>query len=212
MGETTTMTLEQKATNIRWHTVKVSKDDIENRNGHKGCVVWLTGLSAAGKSTIAVEVEKKLYDMGYNVFLLDGDNMRHGLNKDLGFSPDDREENIRRIAEVSKLFREAGMIVLSAFISPYRKDRQVARDLVEPGRFCEVFVKCSVDTCIQRDPKNLYKRAINGEILQFTGISAPYEEPENPELIVNTEENNIEQSAVLVVNHLHKIGIIDKTL
>ncbi|NOZ47059.1 MAG: adenylyl-sulfate kinase [Chlorobi bacterium] len=198
------------ATNIKWHERKVLLPDVEKRNGHKGCVVWLTGLSAAGKSTIAVELEKKLFDEGYHVCLLDGDNVRHGLNKDLGFSPEDREENIRRIAELSKLLANYGLIVITAFISPYKKDRNQARNLLENGRFYEIFVKCSIKECANRDPKGLYKKAYAGEIKDFTGISAPYEEPENPELIVDTESLNIEESTNRIYNLMkeHKlIGI-----
>jgi len=197
-----------KATNIKWHQRKVDVEDIEKRNGHKGCVVWLTGLSASGKSTIAVEVEKKLFDLGFHVYLLDGDNVRYGLNKDLGFSPEDREENIRRIAELSNLFRNAGFIVLSAFISPYKKDRNVAREMIDGGRFIETYIKCSIEECANRDPKGLYKKAFAGEIKEFTGISAPYEAPEKPELVVDTEKLNIEESAKIIIKKLKESGII----
>ncbi len=197
-----------KATNVVWHPRKITIDEIEKRNGHKGAVVWFTGLSASGKSTIAVEVEKKLFEMGINVYILDGDNVRHGLNKDLGFSPDDREENIRRIGELSRLFRDAGMLVLTAFISPYRKDRRQSRDLVDEGRFFEVFVKCSIEECARRDPKGLYKRAYAGEIKEFTGISAPYEEPEHAELIIETDKLSIEESADQMIGYLKSQGII----
>ncbi|MFP4370094.1 MAG: adenylyl-sulfate kinase [Candidatus Kapaibacterium sp.] len=197
-----------KATNITKHKRMISSFDIENRNGHKGCVVWLTGLSAAGKSTIAVQAEKMLFDMGYNVYLLDGDNIRHSINKDLGFSPEDREENIRRISEVARLFRNAGHIVLNAFISPYRSDRDQARELVEPGRFCEVYVKCSVDECKRRDPKGLYEKAMLGQIKEFTGVSAPYEEPLNPELVIDTEHNTIDDSVDMLIRKLREMRII----
>jgi adenylyl-sulfate kinase len=197
-----------KATNITWHQRKVTKGEVEARNGHKGCVVWFTGLSAAGKSTIAVEVEKKLFEMGCHVFLLDGDNVRHGLNKNLGFSPEDREENIRRVAEVSKLFHDTGMICLSAFISPYRKDRLMARSLLEAGRFVEVFVQASIETCAKRDPKGLYRKAMAGEIKDFTGISAPYEEPDHAELILETEKLSVPEAADLVVKKLKEIGLV----
>ena len=197
--------MKTKATNIKWHERKVSIEDIERRNGHKGCVVWLTGLSASGKSTIAVEVEKKLFDLGFNVYLLDGDNVRYGLNKDLGFSPEDREENIRRIAELSNLFKNAGFIVLSAFISPYKKDRDVARRLINGGRFIETYIKCSIDECARRDPKGLYKKAREGIIKDFTGVNAPYEEPENPELIVDTDKETVEESADKVMKKLEEL-------
>jgi adenylylsulfate kinase len=204
------MSQEKKATNVSWHSKKVNLEEIESRNGHKGCLIWLTGLSASGKSTIAVETEKRLFDMGYNVYLLDGDNMRHGLNKDLGFSPTDREENIRRIAEVSKLFRNAGIIVISAFISPYRKDRRIARNLLEPGFFIETHIKCSLEECIRRDPKGLYKKALDGQINDFTGISAPYEEPESPEIVLNTEQFTVEESVDTIIQELINSNIIHK--
>ena len=197
-----------KATNIKWHDGKVTLEDIEQRNGHKGCVIWLTGLSAAGKSTIAVELEKVLFDKNMHVCLLDGDNVRHGLNGDLGFSPEDREENIRRIAELSKLLATYGLIVITAFISPYRKDRDLARTLNPDNRFFEVFVKCSIEECANRDPKGLYKKAYAGEVKEFTGVSAPYEEPENAEIIVDTEKLNIEDSTNVIFNVLQEKGII----
>jgi adenylyl-sulfate kinase len=197
-----------KATNIIWHQRKVTLSDIEKRNRHRGCVVWLTGLSGSGKSTIAVEVEKILFDAGCSVYLLDGDNVRHGLNKDLGFSPQDREENIRRIGELAKLFRNAGFIVLTAFISPYKKDRLASRVLLDKNDFIETYVKCSLVECIRRDPKGLYKKALAGIIPDFTGISAPYEEPESPELIINTEELSIEESAKKLIEKLFSEGII----
>lgn len=200
--------VEIKSTNVVWHHKKVTLEEIEKRNGHKGCVVWLTGLSAAGKSTIAVETEKQLFDLGCQVCLLDGDNVRQGLNKNLGFSPEDREENIRRIAELGKLLRNAGLIVITAFISPYRKERNFGRSLIEQGHFFETYVKCSLDECIKRDPKGLYKKAIAGEIKEYTGISAPYEEPENPELILDTEKLNVEQCAQAIVSKLKESGII----
>jgi adenylylsulfate kinase len=197
-----------KATNIKWHDGKVTLEDIEQRNGHKRCVVWLTGLSASGKSTLAVELEKLLFERAVNVCLLDGDNVRHGLNRDLGFSPEDREENIRRIAELSKLLSSYGLIVITAFISPYRKDRDLARTLNPDNRFFEVFVKCSIEECANRDPKGLYKKAYAGEVKEFTGVSAPYEEPEKPEIIVDTEKLNIEDSTNVIFNVLQEKGII----
>ena len=145
--------------------------------------------------------------MGLNVFLFDGDNMRHGLNKDLGFSPSDREENIRRVAEVSKLLCYAGVIVISAFISPYARDRNFARASVDKGRFCEVYVECSLEVCKQRDPKDLYRKAMEGKIEQFTGISAPYEVPENPEVVVNTEQLSVEESVEMIVNELKNMSV-----
>lgn len=190
------------AKNIVWHAGYVSPEDFEEQYKQKGCVLWFTGLSGCGKSTIAREVEWILFEQGYRVFVLDGDNIRHGLNKDLGFSPEDREENIRRIGEVAKLFRQAGCIVMTAFISPYRKDRQIARSLLEEGRFLEIYVKADIETCMKRDPKGLYRKAIEGIIPEFTGISAPYEEPLNPELILDTTQLSIHESALKVIEML----------
>lgn len=192
----------QKATNIKWHRSKVTLEAIEERNGHDGCVVWLTGLSASGKSTIAVETELQLFKMGCHVRILDGDNVRHGLNKDLGFSAEDREENIRRISETSKLFRASGMIVIDAFISPFRKDRNHARELIDDGHFIEIFVKASLEECIKRDPKGIYKKALKGEIPNFTGISSPYEEPVNPEIVIDTEKLSVGEAAKTIVDFL----------
>jgi adenylylsulfate kinase len=200
--------MEKKATNIVWHERKVGREDFEQRNRHRGCVVWFTGLSGSGKSTIAVEVEKRLFDMGAQVYILDGDNVRHGLNRNLGFSPEDREENIRRIGEVANLFADSGTITLTAFISPYRKDRDAVRALVQEGGFAEVFVAADLETCIERDPKGLYQKALKGEIPQFTGISAPYEEPEQPELVVNTAQMSVEDSAQAVIDYLIQAGVI----
>jgi adenylylsulfate kinase len=173
---------EQKATNITWHKSALSKLDREKLLHHKGVVIWFTGLPSSGKSTIAHAVEEELFARGHLSYVLDGDNVRHGLNKNLGFSPEDREENIRRIGEVARLFAQAGIITMTAFISPYRKDRDKARHLLEAGEFIEVLVKVSLEEAEERDPKGLYKKARAGEIKEFTGISAPYEEPLNPEL------------------------------
>lgn len=198
----------QKATNITWHKGKITQEDREARNGHRGVVIWLTGLSACGKSTIAVEVEKRLFDIGAQSYVLDGDNIRHGLNKNLGFSPQDREENIRRIGEVSKLFAEAGMIVLTAFISPYRKDRDQVRALLKEGHFVEVFVKADVETCKSRDPKGLYEKALKGEIKEFTGVSAPYEEPLKPEMVLETAQLSVEESVQHIMDYLSEKKIL----
>lgn len=200
--------MQQKATNIVWHDRKIGLEDFEKRNRHRSAVVWFTGLSASGKSTIAVEVEKRLFEMGAQVFVLDGDNIRHGLNKNLGFSPEDREENIRRIGEVSKLFADSGAIVLTAFISPYRRERDLARSLAG-DRFVEVFVKADVDTCIERDPKGLYAKAVKGEIKEFTGVSAPYEEPLKPEVTIDTAQLSIEESVEAVIEYLKQGKFID---
>jgi len=180
------------SSNIVWHEASITKEERHTQNKHRSFILWFTGLSASGKSSVANAFARQLFDRGNQAFVLDGDNVRHGLNKDLGFDEAGRKENIRRIGEVSKLFVENGQIVLTAFISPYREDRQVVRALVEEGEFIEVYVRCSVETCEQRDPKGLYKKARNAEIQNFTGISAPYEEPENPEIILDTELNSIE--------------------
>lgn len=196
-----------KATNITWHQGDITREDRERANGHQGAVIWFTGLSASGKSTLAHALENALFERGCKTYVLDGDNIRHGLNKDLGFSPKDREENIRRIGEVAKLFADAGLIVLTAFISPYRSDREKARKL-NPKNFIEVYVKCDIDICEQRDPKGLYKKARAGEIPEFTGISAPYEEPENPEIIVDTGQCSVDQAVNLLITYLIKQKII----
>ncbi len=197
-----------KSTNITWHTSNITKEDREKLNGHKAVVIWFTGLSGSGKSTLAHAVEQALYDQGCRTIVLDGDNIRHGLNKNLGFSPEDREENIRRIGEVAKLFTEAGVIAMTAFISPYRADRDTARALLNEGEFVEVYVKCALDVCEERDVKGLYQKARAGEIKEFTGISAPYEEPLNPEVVVDTGPETLEESARKVLAYLQERGII----
>jgi adenylylsulfate kinase len=199
---------EQKATNIVWHQGAVTRADRAQLNGHRGCTVWLTGLSGAGKSTIAVDLEKRLLERGVRTYILDGDNIRHGLNKNLGFSPEDRTENIRRIGEVAKLFTDAGLVAVTAFISPYRADRDQVRALMQPGDFVEVFVDCPVEVCEQRDVKGLYKKARAGEIKEFTGISAPYEAPANPELTINTAGQSVQDSARQILSHLERQGIV----
>lgn len=204
--------MDSKATNIKWHLSQVTLEEIEQRNCHDGCVIWLTGLSASGKSTIAVETERMLFDMNCYVRILDGDNVRHGLNKNLGFSKQDREENIRRIAEVSKLFRASGMICINAFISPFKRDRDMARELINDGHFIEVYVKASLETCIERDPKGIYKKALAGEIAEFTGISSPYESPENPEIILDTEILDVKQSANKIIDYLIEKGFVRNTI
>jgi len=201
---------EQKATNIVWHQGAVTRDDRNKLNGHRGCTVWLTGLSGSGKSTIAVDLEKRLLERGVRTYILDGDNIRHGLNKNLGFSPEDRTENIRRIGEVAKLFTEAGLVTLTAFISPYRADRDQVRAVMQEGDFVEVFVDCPVEVCEERDVKGLYKKARAGEIKEFTGISAPYEAPEKPELTINTAGQSVEESAKQIMAHLEGAGIVPR--
>ena len=199
---------EQKSTNITWHEANVVQTDREQLLNQKGCVIWFTGLSGSGKSTLALEVESKLYQRGHLTYVLDGDNVRHGLNKNLGFSPEDREENIRRIGEVAKLFADAGVIAMTAFISPYRADRDNARDLLDRGRFVEVFVDCPLEVCESRDTKGLYKKARAGEIKEFTGISAPYEAPSQPELTVNTDNQSLEECTERVLSLLESEGLI----
>jgi adenylylsulfate kinase len=201
---------EQKATNIVWHQGAVNRDDREKLNRHKGATVWLTGLSGSGKSTIAVDLEKRLLERGVRAYILDGDNVRHGLNKNLGFSPEDRTENIRRIGEVAKLFTDAGLVAITAFISPYRADRDQVRALMKPGDFVEIFVECPVDVCEQRDVKGLYKKARAGEIKEFTGISAPYEAPAKPELVLPSHEVSVEAAVAKVVAHLEAAGIVPR--
>ena len=181
-----------KADNLTWHKPLVTRDDREALLPQKGCVVWLTGLSGSGKSTIARALEKRLLETGHLAYVLDGDNVRHGLNANLGFSPEDRSENIRRIGETAALFADAGLVAITAFISPYRRGRDHARSVAPDGRFVEVHLDVDVDVCEQRDPKNLYKKARAGEISDFTGIDAPYEKPANPELTVDTSRLDLE--------------------
>lgn len=190
-----------EARNIYIVDHRVSTEHHWERTGHKGGVLWLTGLSGSGKSTLALGVEQALHQLGYQAYVLDGDNVRAGLNRDLGFSPEDRSENIRRIAEVAALFAQSGTLALTAFISPYREDRDIAREIIGDG-FHEVFVDADLGTCESRDPKGLYKRARAGEIPEFTGISAPYEAPEKAELIVDTAALDIEKSVHRVLDHV----------
>lgn len=196
------------SSNIVWHEASITKEERRTQNKHQSFILWFTGLSASGKSSVANAFARRLFERGNQAFVLDGDNVRHGLNKDLGFDEASRKENIRRIGEVSKLFVENGQIVLTAFISPYREDRQVVRELVEAGEFIEVYVKCSVEMCEKRDPKGLYKKARNAEIPNFTGISAPYEEPKNPEIILDTELHSIEECVDQLTDILTSKGYI----
>jgi adenylylsulfate kinase len=197
-----------KSKNLTWHHGKLTPQERQEKLGQKGAVVWFTGLSASGKSTVAREVELALIENKINAYVLDGDNIRHGLNANLGFSPEDRKENIRRIGEVSKLFCEANVVAITAFISPYRADRDLARKLVPEGQFFEVFCDASVEVCEKRDPKGLYKKAKAGEIPEFTGISAPYEAPEKAELVLKTGEESLEESTRRVLNLLQEKNII----
>ena len=199
-----------KSRNITWHAGMVTKADRENISGNKGCTIWMTGLSGSGKSTLAVALEKKLWDRGIRSYVLDGDNIRHGLNKDLGFSPKDRTENIRRIGEVAKLFTDAGVINVTAFISPYRADRDSVRALMAEGDFIEVLVDCPVEVCERRDVKGLYKKARAGEIPEFTGISAPYEAPLSPEMTVHTDRHSEEECLNQLVQFLEKKGFVPR--
>ena len=201
---------EPKSRNLVWHQTTVSRAEREQISGHRGCTVWLTGLSGSGKSTIANLMEKALWERGVRSFVLDGDNVRHGLNKDLGFSPKDRTENIRRIGEVAALFTDAGVVNVTAFISPYRADRDIVRKAMPEGCFIEVYTKCELDECEKRDPKGLYKKARAGEIPEFTGISAPYEAPEKPELVVDTTGQTPEQSLAVILGHLEARNYIPK--
>ena len=196
-----------KSTNITWHEATISRDDRERLGGHKAVVLWFTGLSGAGKSTLALVVEEALFEKGCRTYVLDGDNVRHGLNKNLGFSPEDRTENIRRIGEVASLFNDAGVIALTAFISPYRADRDEARK-VAGDSFIEIYVKCAVEICEERDTKGLYKKARAGEIPEFTGISAPYEEPESAEVVVEAGKLSIEECRDQILDYLKKQEII----
>lgn len=199
---------EQKATNVKWHAHAVTNEDRCKLKGHKGAVLWFTGLSGCGKSTIANAVDCKLYQLGKHTFVLDGDNLRLGLNKNLTFSPEDRTENIRRIGEVAKLFASAGNIALAAFISPYRADRDRLREIMPAGEFIEIYVKASLETCEKRDPKGLYKKARAGEIPNFTGISDPYEEPSNPELVLDSNRKGVDELADEVVAYLEQQGLL----
>ncbi|MEM6955822.1 MAG: adenylyl-sulfate kinase [Myxococcota bacterium] len=201
------MTDSPVSTNIRWHHGSVDRDARRAARGHGPAVLWLTGLSGSGKSTLARAVEARLHERGVFVYVLDGDNLRHGLCSDLGFAPEDRKENIRRVGEVARLFSDAGAVVLTAFISPYRDDRARARTLVGDD-FVEVHVSADVSVCEERDPKGLYEKARAGEIANFTGISAPYEAPESPELVVNTGALSIDESAAAVIAHLEQRGVL----
>ncbi|WP_057912932.1 adenylyl-sulfate kinase [Peribacillus muralis] len=191
-----------KNTNVTWHDSSLTKELRRKQNGHESTVLWFTGLSGSGKSTIANAVAKELYNRSIRSYVLDGDNIRHGLNKDLGFSEADRTENIRRIGEVSKLFVDSGQFVLTAFISPFRADRQIVRDLLEEGEFIEVYIKCPIEECEVRDPKGLYDKARKGIIKDFTGIDSPYEEPEQPELILESSLYSVEECVEQVISFL----------
>jgi adenylylsulfate kinase len=197
-----------KKNNVTWFNGYVTRERREKVHGHKGAVIWFTGLSASGKSTIAHLVEKELYKKDYSTYVLDGDNVRHGLCSDLSFRPEDRAENIRRIGEMVKLFVDAGIIVLTAFISPYRKDRRMVRSLFEYGQFLEIYVDCPVDECAKRDKKGIYEKAKAGIIKNFTGVSAPYEPPYTPELVIQSLEEDARASATRVIELMQEYKII----
>jgi len=193
--------------NIIWHDTGISREQREKLNNQKSVLLWFTGLSGSGKSTIATALQKKLIEEGKLTYILDGDNIRHGLNSDLGFSEEHRTENIRRIGEVSKLFVDAGLITITSFISPYKRDRDKVRSLVGKD-FIEIFVKCNLKECEKRDPKGLYKKARSGEIKDFTGVSHPYEEPDNPEIVIETDKMNVKGSVKLIYNYLKEKKVI----
>lgn len=197
-----------KENNLTWHNGYLTREDRERLHGHKGAVIWFTGLSASGKSTIALHVEKRLYQKRCSTYVFDGDNVRHGLCGDLGFSPEDRTENIRRIAEMTKLYVDAGIIAITAFISPYRKDRAWIRQLVGETRYIEIYVECPVEVCAERDQKGLYEKAMAGEIPHFTGISAPYEPPDHPAMIVHSDKEDASAAAGRVLRLIKTRQII----
>jgi adenylylsulfate kinase len=197
-----------KATNITWHATTITKEDRRLKKGHGSCVLWFTGLSGSGKSTIANAVSSELFRQGITEYVLDGDNIRHGLNKDLGFSDHDRTENIRRIGEVAKLFVDSGALVTTAFISPFRSDRDQVRELFQEGEFIEVFIDCPLEECERRDPKQLYVKARRGEIKDFTGINSPYEAPERPEITVRSDQLTVEEAVKQIFEYLQDKNII----
>jgi len=197
-----------KSAHITWSHSAVSREQRRKLTGHGAATVWFTGLSGSGKSTLALRLEQRLTERRVQAYVLDGDNIRHGLNRNLGFSPEDRSENIRRIGEVAKLFNDAGILVLTAFISPYRADRDAVRALLPDGEFLEVLVECPLEECERRDVKGLYKKARAGQIPEFTGISAPYEAPEQPELVVDTQANDVEACVTRLIEELERRGIL----
>jgi bifunctional enzyme CysN/CysC len=199
-----------RSANVQWQSLDLNKESRAGQKGQKACVLWFTGLSGAGKSTIANLVEKRLFDLGRHTYLLDGDNVRHGLNRDLGFSDADRVENIRRVSEVARLMADAGLIVLVSFISPFRSERAVARALLPPGEFFEVYVDTSLAEAEKRDPKGLYRKARAGELRNFTGIDSPYEPPEHPEIRIQTASTTAAEAAEQIIAQLRTAGIMDR--
>jgi len=202
--------MEHKEANLTEHRPKITKEDRAKLNGHRPFILWFSGLSGSGKSTIAHRLEERLFEIGVRTYVLDGDNVRTGLNKGLGFSAEDREENIRRIGHVAKLFIDAGLVVLTAFISPYKKDRATVRSLVGSDEFVEIYVKCPLEICERRDTKGLYEKARRGVVKQFTGIDDPYEEPEHPEIILETDRVNLEQCVEKILNFLEARGLVHR--
>jgi len=200
------------SSNVVWHHATVNRPRRETLNGHRSVIIWFTGLSGAGKSTIAHALEERLHMMGARTYVFDGDNVRHGLCGDLGFSVEDRTENIRRVGEMVKLFLDAGVIALTAFISPLRSDRRRVRQLVDEGDFIEVYCRCSLDVCEARDVKGLYKKARAGEIKEFTGISSPYEEPTNPEVVIDTDQHSLDECVDILVDYLRTKKILPEKL
>ena len=198
----------QASDNVVWHKQSITSQQRSDKNGHRPAILWYTGLSGSGKSTVANAVDQKLFELGCHTYVLDGDNIRHGLNGDLTFSDKDRVENIRRIGEVSKLFVDAGLIVSTAFISPFESDRKMVRDLVSEGQFIEVFIDTPIHVCEQRDPKGLYKKARKGEIRNFTGIDSDYDVPTTPEVHVKTQDLSVEQCADAVIASLKQLGLV----
>lgn len=188
--------------NILWHDTEITLEMREEQQGHQGIVLWFTGLSGSGKSTVATALQKELFSKGYRTYILDGDNVRHGLNSDLGFSAEDRQENIRRIGELAKLFMDAGIITITSFISPFISDRDRVRHILPKGKFIEIYIKAPLEVCEQRDPKGLYKKARSGSIQNFTGIDSPYEAPENPEMVVETYKYKVEENVETIINYL----------
>jgi bifunctional enzyme CysN/CysC len=200
----------RRSSDVTWEIGGVTLNMREQQNGHKGAVLWFTGLSGSGKSTVAKKVEQRLFELGCRTMFLDGDNLRHGLNSDLDFSDADRAENIRRAAEVARLGFAHGNITLCSFISPFQKDRDFARSLLPEGRFFEIYVQCDIEVCKRRDPKGLYAKALRGEISNFTGISSPYEAPENPELVVETDLRSTEEIVETIIEELVRRGILNQ--
>ncbi|NOU66226.1 adenylyl-sulfate kinase [Paenibacillus sp. LMG 31461] len=200
--------MDESKSHIFWHQPKITQKERRILQQHRSCVIWLTGLSASGKSTLANELNKYLHNQSVRSYVLDGDNVRLGLNRDLGFTPEDRKENIRRIGEVSRLFVDAGLITITAFISPYLEDRNLVRSMFPQDDFIEVFVKCSIEECERRDPKGLYKKARTDQIKEFTGVSAPYEISKNPELVIETDKQSVENSVLQLVGYLKTHGYL----